>query len=202
MRSARAFVKATLIGGLVVILPAAVIAFVFKWVFGLATDLIQPLTDVVMGDGAIPEVVADLLVIVVIVAFCFALGLVVQTSVGRFVHRKLEGKLARFAPGYKLVKETVLQFLGKKKSPFSQVAVVQLFENGTLSTAFVTDEHEGGWYSVFIPTGPNPTSGQIFHLESRFVHPVGVGVEEAMRSIISCGAGSGPIVSQRPSADA
>ena len=92
-------------------------------------------------------------------------------------------------------RETVLQLLGRRKSPFSSVAFVQLFENNTLVTAFVTDEHDDGSYTVFVPTGPNPTSGQIFHLEGRFVHPIAVGVDDTMRSIISCGAGSSTLIS-------
>jgi uncharacterized membrane protein len=59
----------------------------------------------------------------------------------------------------------------------------------------VTDEHEDGSFTVFVPTGPNPTSGQIFHLNQKYVHPLDVGVEDAMRSIISCGAGSTDLLS-------
>ena len=92
-------------------------------------------------------------------------------------------------------KETVVQFLGDKKSPFSSVALVQIFGNETLVSAFVTDTHDNGDYTVFVPTGPNPTSGNIYHVKSRFVHPVDVPVEEAMRSIISCGAGSAGLIS-------
>ena len=58
------------------------------------------------------------------------------------------------------------------------------------SVRFITDTHGDGSYTLFVPTGPNPTSGLIFHLEGRFVHPVNVPVQDAMRSIISCGAGS------------
>jgi uncharacterized membrane protein len=47
---------------------------------------------------------------------------------------------------------------------------------------------------VFVPTGPNPTSGFIYHLDQQYVHPVKVSVEEAMRSVISCGAGSGTLL--------
>ncbi len=191
------FIKTTLIGGLVVILPATIIVGVFTWLIRKVTDLIQPLTDILLAKSSIAEILADLIVIAMIIGFCFLLGMAVKTGVGKFVQNKLEAKLTRFAPGYSLVKETVLQFLGKKKSPFSSVALVQIFENRTLATAFVTEEHEGDMYSVFIPTGPNPTSGQIYHLEGTYVHPVDVKVEDAMRSIISCGAGSGPLVAAR-----
>ena len=61
-------------------------------------------------------------------------------------------------------------------------------------TAFVTDEHESGWKTVFIPTGPNPTTGYIVHLRARDVFPIQVRVEDAIRSVISCGAGSAPLI--------
>jgi uncharacterized membrane protein len=93
-----------------------------------------------------------------------------------------------------MVKETVNQFLGKKESPFSSVALVQIFENDTKVTGFITDRHDNGTITVFVPTGPNPTSGFIYHLDAEYVHPVDVSVEDAMRSVISCGAGSGALV--------
>jgi uncharacterized membrane protein len=187
--------KTTVIGGLVVILPGIIIIFLFNWLYIKITDLIQPLTTlVIQSELPIPEFAADILVIFMIIGICFFLGLLVRTGIGHFIHEKLEKPLTRFAPGYSLIKETVAQFLGKKKSPFSQVAIVELFETSTLATAFVTEEHSHGMVTVFVPTGPNPTSGQIFHLESKYVHKVDVGVEVALRSIISCGAGSKPLI--------
>ncbi len=61
-------------------------------------------------------------------------------------------------------------------------------------TAFITDEHESGWKTAFIPTGPNPTTGYIVHLPESDVFPIDVRVEDAIRSIISCGAGSAPLI--------
>jgi uncharacterized membrane protein len=47
---------------------------------------------------------------------------------------------------------------------------------------------------VFVPTGPNPTSGNIYHLPGDRVRSVDVPVDQAMRAIISCGAGSTAMV--------
>ena len=93
-------------------------------------------------------------------------------------------------PGYKLFKTTIKQFLGQKETPFSRVALVRPFGNDTMMTGFVTDEHPGGGFSVFVPSGLNPTIGLILHLKKESVHLVDVSVEDTMRSIISCGAGS------------
>ncbi|MCZ6623769.1 MAG: DUF502 domain-containing protein [Deltaproteobacteria bacterium] len=194
MKRIKAFFKTSLLGGMVVILPVAILVFVFKWLFNLITDIVQPLTNLVMAKSQIQEILADILVITVILIACFIIGVFVRTRLGAFIYKTLETRILKVAPGYSLIKETVLQFLGSKKSPFSSVALVQVFGNETLVSAFVTDTHEDGSYTVFVPTGPNPTSGNIYHLKGKYVHPVDVPVEDAMRSIISCGAGSNKLI--------
>ncbi len=190
----KSLIKTSFLGGLTVILPVAILVFVFKWVFGVVARVIQPLTNLILIKSNLREIMADLLALAIIITVCFIVGVIVKTQIGRFIHTSLENSILKFAPGYSLIKETIMQFLGRKKTPFSSVALVQVFGNETMLTAFVTDEHSDGSYTVFVPTGPNPTSGNIYHLESRFVHQVDVPVEDAMRSIISCGAGSAMLI--------
>jgi uncharacterized membrane protein len=197
MKKIKSFFKTTLLGGLVVILPVTIIAVVFRWLIVTVTNWIQPLTNLILAKSDMREFLADLIVLVVIILFCFVIGLLMKTAGARWVFHWLENRVLKVAPGYNLVKETINQFLGRKNSPFSSVALVRIFENQTLCTAFVTDEHPDGSYTVFVPTGPNPTSGQIFHLKKEFVHPVDVGVDETMRSILSCGAGSTLLIQSR-----
>jgi uncharacterized membrane protein len=197
MKRLNEFFKTSLIGGTVVILPVAILIFIFKWIFGFVTSVIQPLTDLIMKitvQSRVQELLADITAIIVIILTCFAVGVFVRTKVGTYLYHNIENRILKAAPGYSLIKETVMQFLGSKKTPFSKVALVQIFANETLVSAFITDEHEDGSYTVFVPTGPNPTSGNIFHVKGKYVHPVDVPVEDAMRSIISCGAGSALLI--------
>lgn len=194
MDKMKSFVLTSLLGGVIVILPVAILASVFGWVFSFTTNLIQPFTDLIVANSDMKEIIADAIVVLVICVVCFLVGLMVRTKFGKFIYHVVENRLLKVAPGYTLIKETVLQILGNNKSPFSSVALVQVFGNDTLMTAFVTDEHSDGSFSVFVPTGPNPTSGCIYHLKKEYVHPVNVPVEDAMRSIISCGAGSDRLI--------
>jgi uncharacterized membrane protein len=190
MNRLASFVKSTVIGGLLVIMPLAIFVFVLTWLFNLMRQVISPLTQLLMANSPLQGIAADVIVIVLIVLACFALGVMVRTRLGKWAYTTAESKILLKAPGYSLIKETVQQFMGTKKSPFSSVALVQIFGNATMVSAFVTDEHDDGTFTVFVPTGPNPTSGNIYHLPAEHVHPVDVPVEDAMRSIISCGAGS------------
>ncbi len=198
LQRTRNFLKTTVLGGVIVILPTIILVFAFKWLFGFVSNAIQPLTNLVANKLTLPdqidEFIATLIVLAVIVLACFLVGLFVRTRLGQMIYHSFESSLLAKAPGYKMIKETVNQFLGKKESPFSSVALVQIFENDTKMTAFITDRHDDGTITVFVPTGPNPTSGFIYHLDQQYVHPVDVSVEDAMRSVISCGAGSDTLV--------
>ncbi len=191
-----AFFRTSLLGGIIVILPVAILAFVFVWIYHFITDLIQPLTNMILTRYQLPEITADVIAIVIIILGCFIIGIFVKTKLGELVFRTIEHRILKAAPGYSLVKETVVHLLSRKESPFSKVALARIFENDTLVSGFITDRHPDGSYTIFVPTGPNPTSGMIYHVKGEYVYPVNVTIEEAMRSILSCGAGSTKLIEQ------
>lgn len=195
----KSFIKTSLLGGLIVILPVAILGFFFKWLFRTVTDLIQPLTNLVSRLFPLPEVVVDIIALTIISVTCFFVGVVVRTKIGNFLHRKFDKTLQRLAPGYRMIREVVTQVFGAKdSSPFTNgmVARVKLFGSDcpTEITALVTDRHEDGSFTIFMPTGPNPTSGNIYHVGARQVRLCpDIKLDSAMRTIIACGAGSAEI---------
>lgn len=180
-------------------LPITILGFFFKWLFRLVTDLIQPLTDYASRLYPFPEIVADILVILIILLSCFFIGVVVSTKLGNFLHQTFDDWLQKLAPGYRMVKEVVVQLLGSSEnSPFrnGMVARVKIFgmDSPTEVTALVVDRSDPDIFTVFVPTGPNPTSGNIFHVnkEQVVLYP-NVKLDSTMRTVIACGAGSGEL---------
>ena len=156
MTKLKYFVRTSVLGGAAVVLPVGILVLT-TWLFGLVTRMVRPVTLFLQTkfpdvDFFQLELLADAVIVVALLAVCFVVGISVRTRVGRFVHESLENWILRVAPGYGLIKETVLQFLGHGASPFSQVALVSVYANGARATAFITDEHEDGSYTVFIPT--------------------------------------------------
>ncbi|MFH2044432.1 MAG: DUF502 domain-containing protein [Pseudomonadota bacterium] len=193
MERFKSFFKTSLIGGITVILPMFIFVMVTKWLFGWVTDIIRPITSLVVTQSHLSQFIADALIIALIIIGCFIIGVIVKTKAGQYIHTRLEKRMLKVAPGYSVIKETVMQLVGKK-FPFSEVVLVRIYENSSLLTGFITDTHKDGIYTVFIPTSPNPTSGYIYHLKSEFVYHVDISVEEAMRTILTCGTGSGKII--------
>lgn len=198
------FIKKSIIGGLLIVLPVVILFFGLRWAFRTVTELIQPLANPILEHSNAPEIAADFLVILLILVSCFVIGNIATTSSGRWLHSRFDKTLARLAPGYNLVRDIIQQLFGDNpNSPFRQgeVARAKLFgaDVPTDVTGIVTSRHDNGWYTLFIPTGPNPTSGMIYHLPPEQVELLpGVKVDEALRTIIACGAGSGELLARKP----
>lgn len=180
----------TLIGGFLVILPLAILYLVFNWTFNIVLNFIKPVTLFLTFGGRVDKFLANILALMVILLLCFGLGVFVKTTLGSYIYREFDAKVLGRIPFYTSIRDTVSQFTNREKMPFSKVVLVNVFGSETLMTGFVTDEHENDMLTVFVPTGPNPTNGFIFHVKRDQTTRVNVPVDEAMKSIISVGTGS------------
>ena len=196
MQRFRSFLILTLLGGLTVVLPIALLLMIFAWLFGVIFELIRPLTGLLQQEAALDEFLAFLVVLGIILAACFVVGLLIKTRLGGWLHGHLDGWLARLAPGYRTIREIISQLLGGAGDTTllsGQAALAKIFgpESPSTVTAIVTSRHPDGAYTVFVPTAPIPTSGMTYHLPGDCVQLLPhVTVEEAMRTIIACGSGS------------
>lgn len=190
-RRFRNFLRTTLIGGVVALAPLTLIILMFRWVITVIGRNLTPLVDTILQDpdpNPYFKFALYIITFVAILIFFFIIGLIVRSRLYRFMS-KVEDKYLEKIPGYKLAKETVQQFFGKNRSFFREVVLVDIFNSGALMTGFITDD-QGEILTVFVPTGPNPTSGNIYHLNKDRVMKTGASVDSGMKSIISCGAGS------------
>ena len=181
--------------------PLTLIILLFRWVINLIGRNLTPLVDTFLQDPDPNPYVRFALYVITFTAilfFFFLIGLIVRTRLSVFLN-KAEDRYLLKVPGYKLAKETVQQFFGKNRSFFKEVVLVDIFNSGALMTGFITDD-QGEIITVFVPTGPNPTSGNIYHLQKDRVLKTGATVDNGMKTIISCGAGSKEIFQSREKA--
>ena len=189
-------IRTAFLGGIVILLPLAIIAFFAKWIIQTTATLIEPFANVVIHFLSLPVVVADVIAISLLFFFCVFIGTAVKTKVGHWLYNALDGYLLGKVPGYKTVKEVITQVLGGSSESSlmkGEVARAQIFgpQSPTTVTGLVTSRNTDGTVTLFVPTGPNPTSGQIFHVPTSLVtlYP-DANVEKMMRTVIGCGSGS------------
>jgi len=199
IRRAQRFVVTTILGGLVVVLPLTLLGFLIRLLFNLIIGVIQPLSSLLGFSNHVNEWLINLLVLAIILVLFFLIGLAVRTEIGQRLFQNIEEQWLKPLPFYSILRETVQQLFSKDKMPFSKVALVDPFGSGTLMTGFITDELPNGFFTVFVPTAPNPTNGFIFHLPPDRITMVDAGTEDAMRSVISLGIGSGKLFQTKAS---
>jgi uncharacterized membrane protein len=197
------FVGKSVIGGVLVIAPVVVLLYALRWAVSTVRNMLAPLTSPIITVTGAPPLLVDLLALVLVFLICFLVGTFVTTRTGDMWHRFADEHLS-YMPGYRFIRDIFRQLLGQdSSSPFrtGEVAIVQLYGHDiqTRCTALITSRHPSGWYTVFLPTGPNPTSGFIYHLPPEYVEPrPDIPLESAFRSIIACGVGSGELLKLSP----
>jgi uncharacterized membrane protein len=186
------FVNTTLLGGLTVVLPFTLLIVVIRFLFNLILSLITPIKNLLPFSDGVKGWLIDISALGGIILIFFLIGLVVRTSLGKELWNYFEKKFLLHLPFYSILRDTVQQFFGQGKVPFSKVVSVDAFNTGTKMIGFISAETDegGGMYSVFVPTGPNPTNGFIFLMNKDQVTFLDIKSEEAMRMIIGVGTGS------------
>jgi uncharacterized membrane protein len=196
MKKLNSFLKTTFLGGFLVVLPIIVLIFVLNWFFDFLTTNISPITKLLVQTARLSEIIAAIIAIVFMLLLFFVVGLIVQTRFGKFFFEIFEERLLRRIPIYRIIKETVIQLFGGEKMIFKGVAVIRPFHNDTMITAFITDESHNDYVTVFVPSAPAPTGGYIYHIKKEYVTKIDYPVEQAMKTVLSLGAGSKEFISR------
>lgn len=188
MHKVSQFLKMTLLGGLVVILPVALIVFLLMKAMTEVQKVLQPIVSLLPDEVILPKVMALLIVI----GGCFITGLVLNTRIGQQVYQAGERQILERIPGYTLLRSLSRQFSGREEEGSFSVALVEI--EAALVPAFLVEEHEDGSFMVFVPSSPTPTVGALYILPPERVHPVNVSFAKAIKCVASWGVGSGELL--------
>jgi uncharacterized membrane protein len=188
MSSLPTYLRRTLVGGMLVALPLVLFVNLVVWLGSWVGNQVMPLA-VLLADWAIvPLWVGKSLGIAIVLGVCFVLGAFVGNRLGHRVFTWLEVNTVGRMPGYKVIKEIVGYFGQTDRNPFARPVLVKISDAATF-TGFLSDERADSC-TVFIPTGPNPTTGLVVHVHPSQVARLGAPGPEVLKTIIACGAGS------------
>lgn len=180
----------TLLNGLFLVLPTIIILFLLSLIFKFVFNIVSPISALLDKNAEKHEFLINLLALLILIVFIFIIGLVMRSARSKKSFQSFESRYLLRIPLYSTLHETIAQFAGLKKMPFSQVVLVDAFNTGVLLTGFITENAADGIYTVFVPTAPNPMNGNIYHVPVSQLKFLDIESEKAMRSIVSLGTGS------------
>jgi uncharacterized membrane protein len=190
------FIIASIVGGIVLVLPISLLYASIRFIWLQAQKITRPLKNLIEIDDNVAAWVVDIAALGAILIAFFILGVFVQTKAGKEFWNYIDRLLDKI-PFYSIIRDTIRQFFGKnEKMPFSEVVEVDVFNTGTRMIGFLSDQMEDGRYSVFVPTGPNPTNGFIFLVDKNQLTLTEIRPEEAMRIVVGVGTGASEFFSR------
>ncbi len=179
-------IKKDLLTGFIVLLPMSLLVLVIAWLYRVIDNIVEPIAALYSA----PNMITKLIVLIILILAVGFIGFAARTKPGVWFFTNLDKHVFCNIPGYKFIKSLIEPFTGSTfKENVESVALVDIFDNGAYMTAFITDKGQK-FTTVFVPTGPNPTSGNIYHIPNKRVKPINAKVDDVLGSVVAVGAGS------------
>jgi uncharacterized membrane protein len=196
MKSLTGFLKTTIVGGALYLVPIVVILAVLGKVHAVTSKLITPMTeDLELHDiGGINA--ARLLAIVAVVLACFVAGLFARTRVAQRFVGWLERAILSNLPGYSLISALGADVAGTGHTETAMKVVLARIEDAWqlgLLVEWVDETHA----AVFVPGAPDPKSGSVYLMADDRFKLVDMSIREAMKCIKGLGIGSKALLAER-----
>ena len=188
MKHLLAFLKATLLGGVIVVLPAWLAVLLVLKALGHLEIFVKPVSSHLPQSIAHPRVIG----ILVLVGLCFLVGVAIQTAIGQKAERAAERAVLEKIPGYTVLRSLASRLSDHAETASFQPALVEMEE--ALVPGFIVEQHSGNRCTVFIPSVPTPMAGSVYIIDNNRVHPLDLPAVSIMQCISKWGGGSDKLV--------
>ena len=126
MRNLLAFIKTSIIGGFLVLLPVVAVLVLIGIAVNSVVRIIGPLAAKLPMKTIGGFAAVTLLAVILVLVFCCLAGLLIQLRLGRLVQTWLEDHLLQRLPGYTMIKNLTRQVVSQKGVEFTP-ALVDLY---------------------------------------------------------------------------
>jgi uncharacterized membrane protein len=195
MKNVFDFLKTTLLGGVLFLVPIFLIAFVVSNVLDIAGAIIEPLAAWIPVDYVGGVSVANLLAGAAIVLVCFIAGVLANAALAKKLVDWLESAVLCNVPGYEVLKSMGEGMVGIERDQAHQAVLARIAE--TWQIAFLVERIDGGYVAVFVPAAPNPWSGSVFFMTEDRVKSLDLSRAQLLKCLNRLGVGSNSLLAGR-----
>lgn len=189
MRSLLEFIKTSLIGGLLVLLPLIVFYLLLAEMLELVVALATPIADL-FPEGAFDRVNAPVLValcLIVGASFLFGLALRSMTlrNLGLWIEQAVFGRL----PLYRAVKSLSRGLVGAKEDTDFLPAVLNSAD-GEREIVYIIEDHGDGQVTVLVPWAPASFAGSVKIISRDRIEMLDASLGDVSRVLSQWGVGA------------
>jgi uncharacterized membrane protein len=182
------FIKTTVVGGFVFLIPAVIVVVALGKVIGTLKVLAKDLSSFFGIESLVGGFVLELLAIAATILLCFAAGLLAKRASAKRLRERLDTTLLNSLPGYTFIKGFAENLREAEQLAASFLPVLVRFDD-YVQIAFETQRDSAGKVAVYLPGAPNPWSGTVVYVPQERVEPLAMTLTEALRNIRTLGKG-------------
>jgi uncharacterized membrane protein len=186
------FVRTTLAGGLLFLVPIVVLAVIIGKALSITIKLVKPVADSIPVTSVIGLRTDWFLAAAVILLFCFLAGCFARTAPAKKIVSWIESKLLSNIPAYEYLKHMSESALEGDKARHWEVVLART--DDSLRLAFLVERLDNGLVAVFMPDAPNPSSGEVHLMTPDRITAVGAAPSGAVKCLKRLGLGSNSLL--------
>jgi uncharacterized membrane protein len=180
------FLRATLTGGILFLLPTVLLVMILTKAYAILYKISAPLAKVM------PEIIlgldgSNLLSILLLIVICFVSGLLFRSGAIRRLISGLEESVLSYLPGYTLIKSIASDAIGDTTT--EKMATVLVKDEDSWNIGFLVEE-DNDFCTVFFPEAPRHDSGEVKIVPASTVKKIDVAANKTSRSLKSYGKGA------------
>ena len=182
------FIKTTIIGGLIFLVPVAIVAVVIGKAYSIMLIVAEPIDQLIPIEQVGGIAFVNLLALVAIILVCFIAGIIAKSALAKKAYRSLDN-LLMVVPGYALVKGLTDSFSSGEEAAKTLIPSLVKFDECT-QICFEVERSPEGTVVVYMPGAPDPWSGGVATVSSERVERLDMSLTEATKMIRQLGRGT------------
>lgn len=186
MKSFFDFIKTTITGGILFLLPVVLLIIIFTKAYAILHKLSAPISE------KLPELIfgfdgSNLIAILLLVIICFFSGLLFRSKFAKKWITKIEDDVLINLPGYALIKSITAGAIGKQSD--TDMTPILIHEDDSFSLAFLVEKGEK-FSTVFIPEAPRHDSGEVKIIHTERIEKLDISTHKFTQTIKTFGKGA------------
>jgi uncharacterized membrane protein len=186
----REFLTTALVSGVLIVVPSYLAILLALRGMKSLGRLARPLAS--LFTAGFSQTAETALAFLMMLIICLAIGVAVQSRLGRAVRERIETSVLEKIPAYSLVRDLTRQLAGHGHESAWRPALAEM--GGGLMLAFIIEELADGRYTVFVPSVPSPVRGSVYVMARERVRPLNASFAQTAHTLSRWGSGFGDIV--------
>lgn len=195
MKSIKDFLKITLGGGELVLLPLLLFYMLLSEILGLVVALATPIADL-FPKGTFDDVNATVIMAVLLIAgVSFIFGLALRSTLLRRFGSWIENTILGHLPIYKAVKSLSRGLAGAKEDGVFKPAILTS-SDGSREIVYQIEEHDDGQVTILVPWSPTSFAGSIKIMSRERIELLSASLGDTSAVLSNWGVGAKDLMSK------